>query len=79
MEGELKIIDYKLLKINYCKAVLFGVLTTLSVVGLLLLKYYVKLRAYLFYGEVQVDDLDSATHIYVEGSGEVEEICGVEN
>ena len=50
MEGELKVLDYRLLRINYPKAILLGLLMVLSVVGLLLLKYYVKLRAILFYG-----------------------------
>ena len=75
MEGELKVVDYILLERDYPKGFFFGIVMLFTLVGLLLILYYKKLRAALFYSEVPLDELSTATHIYIEGSDEVEEIC----
>jgi hypothetical protein len=49
LEGECKVINFKLLQINYPKAIFFFFIMAISLVGLLLLKYYKKLRATVFY------------------------------
>jgi hypothetical protein len=68
MEGECKIKEVAYLRINYAKAVFLTVLMTLSVVGLLLLKYYKKLRALTFYNQLDLSEINEATHVYVKGS-----------
>jgi hypothetical protein len=68
MEGECKIKEAVYLQINYPKAVFLTVLMILSVVGLVLLKYYKKLRALTFYNELDLSEINKATHVYVKGS-----------
>ena len=50
---------------------------TVSVVGLLLLKYYKSLRARLFYDKIDQGHSHKATHIYVIGSNKEEEISAI--
>lgn len=52
MEGECKIKFISLLKLNYPKAILFGFLLSLSIIGLLFLKYFKSLRAWAFYSSL---------------------------
>lgn len=49
-----------------------------SVIGLLLLKYYKKLRVMLFYGGVEKEKIRNATHIYIKGTDKCESICKIE-
>ena len=49
MQGECRVKEWQYLAINYPKAIFFAILLTLSIIGLLLLKYFRSLRAALFY------------------------------
>ena len=51
---------------------------TLSVVGLLLIKYFRSLRALFFYTALEESECDKATDIYVITEDNIEEICDVE-
>ncbi len=62
---------------NYPKAIFFSILLTLSVVGLLLLKYYRSLRALLLYTRLEDSDQKRSTHVYIKGTDKNEEICEV--
>jgi hypothetical protein len=66
------------LRVNYLKAIILTTLLTLSVVGLILLKYFIKLRAKVFYSIVSFREIDTATHVYVIGQEKEEEISKVE-
>jgi hypothetical protein len=68
LEGECRIMNWKLLSLNYPKAIFFGLLMTVSVVGLLLLKYYISLRTLLFYSALTPNEAHLATHIYAKSS-----------
>ena len=65
IEGSCKIQGYQFLRINYHKAIPLGFFISISVVGLLFLKYSTRLRSMIFYNQV---DKDEATHLYVRGS-----------
>lgn len=67
LEGECRIKSTTLLKLNYAKCIVFGSLLVLSLVGLLLLKYFKKLRALAFYVALRPAEVGEATHIYVKG------------
>lgn len=54
-----------LLKINYFKAALSIIFLTASVIGLLLLKYFVKLRVYAFYSILEKNNINKATHAFI--------------
>jgi hypothetical protein len=49
----------------------------ISVIGLLFLKYYKRLRANLFYTALENDQIDKATHIYIRGTDKIESICTI--
>lgn len=66
------------LRVNYLKAIILTTLLTLSVVGLILLKYFIKLRAKVFYSTVSFREIDTVTHVYVIGQEKEEEISKVE-
>jgi hypothetical protein len=68
LEGECRIQDFHLLRLNYFKAFFFGLLMVVSLVGLLLLKYYISLRALLFYSSLSPTEAHLATHLYVKAS-----------
>jgi hypothetical protein len=55
------------LRINYPKAIILTSLLVISVVGLFLLKYFIKLRAKVLYSTLQHDEIQSVTHVYVKG------------
>jgi hypothetical protein len=63
--------------VNYLKGIFFAFLLTISVVGLLLLKYYRILRVALFYTELEENQLEEATDIYVASGDKNEEICSL--
>jgi hypothetical protein len=65
-----------LLKVSYIKGFLFGILMTISVIGLLLIKYSRSLRIILFYTQLE-DNQVEATHIYVVSDEKNKEICGL--
>jgi hypothetical protein len=67
------------LRVNYPKGILLGILMSLTVVGLLLLKYYRSLRVILFYTKLKRNQLEEATDIYVVSEDKNEEICDVQN
>jgi hypothetical protein len=77
LEGECRILDFELLRLNYPKAIFFGLLMTVSVVGLLLLKYYINLRTLLFYSILTPNEAHLSTHIYVKSSDKNESICSI--
>jgi hypothetical protein len=66
-----------LLRLNYPKAIFFWVLMTATVVGLLLLKYYISLRALLFYSSLSPNEAHLATHLYIKASDKNESICSI--
>lgn len=66
------------LRVNYLKAIILTTLLTLSVVGLILLKYFIKFRAKVFYSTVSFREIDTVTHVYVIGQEKEEEISKVE-
>jgi hypothetical protein len=47
---------------------------TVSVIGLLLLKYYINLRVMIFYSILNPNEAHLATHIYVKASDKNESI-----
>jgi hypothetical protein len=67
MEGECRVQSIRLLQFNRLKATLLGSLLTISIVGLLLLKYFKTLRVSVFYNTLQDNDLTQATHVFVQG------------
>ena len=78
MEGECKIVEYCLLKVNYVKGTLLFLLLAISVVGLLLLKYYKRLRARCFYDEIVLEEIEEATHLYLRSNDKNEEIAALQ-
>lgn len=78
LEGECVIEDWQCLQLNYPKAIFCCLLLTLSVVGLFLLKHFKKLRVALLYSSLQAEEVEEATHVYVQGTGH-EEICQVKH
>ena len=62
IEGDCKIDKTEYLEISYIKGIFLGILVCVSVVGLLLLKYFVSLRAKIFYSKAAKEH---ATHVYV--------------
>ena len=52
MQGECRVKEWEYLAINYPKAIFFAILLTLSLIGLLFLKYFKSLRATLFYSKL---------------------------
>ena len=77
MEGECKIKEIYLLRFNYLKSIFFGVLLTVSIVGLLLLKYFQKMRVIVFYDSLEESQKGSVTHVYIKGQENSEEISKV--
>ena len=65
LEGECKIKSIVFLKFNYLKAICLTILLTSTVVGLLLLKYFRKLRAQVFYSVLEEAESKKSTHVYV--------------
>jgi hypothetical protein len=78
LEGECRVKEVIYLRLSYPKAILLTTLLTLSVIGLFLLKYFIKLRARVFYTAITAADLAAITHIYVKGQEGEEEISAVE-
>lgn len=66
-----------MLRINYAKAFFFALIMAVSLVGLLLLKYFKRLRVALFYSSLLPSEISNATHIYVYGSDKNESICNI--
>ena len=62
---------------DYPKALFFGLLMTVSIIGLLLLKYYPSLRVILFYTAFTHNESHLATHIYIKDSAQDEEIVSI--
>jgi hypothetical protein len=54
-----------LLRFNYLKAIISVVILSTSVVGLLLLKYFVKLRVNAFYTILERQKAAKATHVFL--------------
>lgn len=52
LQGQCKIKEVMFLKFNFTKAISFTILLSISVIGLLFLKYFFKLRVKLFYSIV---------------------------
>lgn len=77
MEGECRIESIVYLRINHFKAVILTTLLTLTLVGLLLLKYFKQLRAIVFYDTISHDQLHDITHVYVKGNEKAEQISEV--
>jgi hypothetical protein len=50
----------------------------ITVIGLLFLKYFTKLRVYLFYTPLGNNEANLATHIYVLGTENHETVCNIE-
>jgi hypothetical protein len=77
LEGECKIKEVMYLRVNYPKAIILTTLLTLSIVGLFLLKHFIKFRAKVFYSLITFDQIQSITHIFVKGQDKEEEISKV--
>jgi hypothetical protein len=77
LEGECRVKDIVLLKINYPKGLFLGTLLALSFVGLLLLKYFIKLRAFAFYSRLEASQAEEATHVFATGHEGSQEISKV--
>lgn len=78
MEGECRVQSIQLLSISYFKFIILGFLLSISVIGLLLLKYFKKLRAAAFYNKLTDNDSRACTHVFVAGQEETQEISEVE-
>lgn len=77
LEGECRIESFCFLEFSWAKSILLFSLLLLSVVGLLLLKYYKSLRAAVFYRSNPM--YEAATHIFIRASGKrQEEIVSLE-
>ena len=61
-----------MLRINYPKAIFFAILMAISLVGLLLLKYYHSFRVKLFYTEIEWGEVDQASHVFIKGTDKIE-------
>lgn len=57
---------------NYPKGIFFGIIMTLTIIGLLFIKYYRSLRAILFYTKLEEHELGEATDIYVQSEDKLE-------
>jgi hypothetical protein len=72
LEGECRIQSIVFLSRSYPKSIFLGTLLALSIVGLLLLKYFKKLRAAVFYNQLEDHDYRNCTHVFVRGQEETE-------
>ena len=71
LEGECKIVSMRPLRRDWIKTCLLIIPIIVSFVGLLLIKYYTSLRVKLLYKD---SSWDEATHVFIEGTGGIEEI-----
>ena len=71
LEGECRIESFSFLEFSWAKSALLFPLLLLSVVGLLLLKYYKRLRAAVFYKASPM--YEAATHIFIHANGKRQE------
>lgn len=71
LEGECKIHSIRPLKIDWVKSILLIIPIIGSIVGLLLLKYFKSVRVAAFYKDVGYDEAD---YVFIEGTGEVQDI-----
>lgn len=55
LEGECKILNYTLLKLNIPKAIFFTILAMATVIGLLFLVWYKWTRVKLWYSECRIN------------------------
>jgi hypothetical protein len=78
MEGECQIRSIRYLRANYLKGGLLTSVLAITLVGLLCLKYFKKLRAFVFYDAVSEEELERITHVYVSGTDKAEQISKVE-
>lgn len=48
------------------------IIMTITVIGLLLLKYYKELRCILFYNKLSLAEIERATHVYAKGTDQTD-------